>query len=110
MKSVLEEIHRRCGTLTDISRLPRIAPELIADGPFTLFAFQELEWLSAQNAILKIDPPINFRVRKREIAAFLRAYDNRQWDLIVESFERNATEFQQLLREKGILKDGQASH
>lgn len=109
MKSVLEEIHRRCGTLTDISRLPRLAPELIADGPFTLFAFQELEWLAAQNAILKIDPPINFRVRKREITAFLRAYTNRQLDLVVESFNQTAAEVDQFLIEKGLLKDGQAT-
>ena len=81
MKSVLEEIHRRCGTLTDISRLPRLAPELITDGPLTLFAFQELEMLAAQGAILNTEPPINFRTRKREITAFLRAYTNRQLDL-----------------------------
>lgn len=84
MKSVLEEIHRRCGTLTDISRLPRIAPELIADGPLTLFAFQELEALAAQSAVLKLEQPLHFKTRKREITAFLRAYSNRQFDIIAD--------------------------
>ena len=84
MKSVLEEIHRRCGTLTDISRLPRITPELIADGPLTIFAFEELETLAAQNAVLKLDSPLHFKTRKREITAFLRAYSNRQFDIITD--------------------------
>jgi len=90
MKSVLEEIHRRCGTLTDISRLPRIEPELIETGPFTIFAFQELEMLSAQSAVLKLDPPLHFKTRKREITAFLRAYSNRQFDIITDEHGPNA--------------------
>lgn len=100
MKSVLEEIHIRCGTLTDISRLPRIEPELIETGPFTIFAFQELEMLAEQNAIAKLDPPLHFKTRKREITAFLRAYSNRQQDILFDSFRHNAHEFEQLYNEK----------